>query len=95
MIAVRNDLIAEEVPLSSGQNGEVVCAKILMKDSHPLYVLAYYRPPKDTTSALDSLDQALEELQTLVDKNPRACLIVGGDFNAPGVDWTTNTVKPD
>ena len=66
-----------------------------MKDSHPLYVVAYYRPPKDTSSALDSLDQALEELQTLVDKNPRACLIVGGDFNAPGIDWTTNTVKPE
>ena len=81
MIAVKNHLVADEVPLNAGKNGEIVCAKISIEKSPPLYVCAYYRPPDDTTAAIDTLEQALDELQPRLDKNPRTCLIVAGDFN--------------
>ena len=29
------------------------------------------------------------------ESNPRTCTIVAGDFNAPGIDWESSTVKPD
>ena len=56
-----------------------------MENLQPLYVCAYYRPNKDTVSALDSLELALTELQTELDKNPIAGLIVASDLNAPSV----------
>ena len=39
--------------------------------------------------------KALEELQPRLDKNPRTCLIVAGDFNAPGIDWPQLAVKQE
>ena len=59
-----------------------------------MYVCAYYRPPSDTEDALDSLNLALEELEALVEKNPRTCIIVAGDFNAPGINWEDMTTRP-
>ena len=95
MVAIRNDVIAEEVPLQAGRDGEIVCAKINLCKAQPLYVCAYYRPPKDTAAALDNLELALEELQIKCESNPRSCIIVAGDFNAPGIDWENSTIKPD
>ena len=95
MIAVKNDLVAEEVSLNASKNGEIVCAKISIEKAPPLYIVAYYRPPNDTTTAMDALEQALEELQPRLDKNPRTCLIVAGDFNAPGIDWPQLAVKQE
>ena len=95
MVAIRKDIVATEVNLKAGTNGEVVCAKVTLEKSQPLFICAYYRPPGDNVDALDSLELALEEIQTEVNKNPRAGLVIAGDFNAPGIDWETNTVKQD
>ena len=95
MVATRKGLIAEEVPLAAGKDGEIVCAKITLANSQPLFICAYYRPPHDTVSALDSLELALDELSAKCENNPRTCVIVAGDFNAPGIDWETCTIKPD
>ena len=35
MVAVRKNLVAEEVPLKAGKNGEVVCAKIHLQNNAP------------------------------------------------------------
>ena len=72
-----------------------MCAKISLVKAPPLYVCAYYRPPGDTEEQLDSLEQAIEEIQNIIDKNPRASLVIGGDFNAPGISWEDVTVKQD
>ena len=93
MVAVRKGMIVVESHLEAGKEGEIVCAKISVEKSQPLYVCAYYRPNKDTVSALDSLELALTELQVDINKNPRAGLIVAGDFNAPGIDWENITVS--
>ena len=95
MIIVRKGIVCEEVSLKAGKDGEIVCAKISIAKSSPLYVCAYYRPPSDTENSLDSLNLALEELEEIVEKNPRTCVIVGGDFNAPGINWSDMTTKPD
>ena len=95
MVAFRKDIVAEEVSLSAGRDGELVCAKITMAKAQPLYICAYYRPPKDTATALDSLELALQELQEKCENNPRTCIIVAGDFNAPGIDWESSTIKPN
>ena len=73
MVAVRKGIIVVDKPLQAGKDGEVVCAKISMENSQPLYDCAYYRPNKDTVSALDSLELALTELQTELDKSRTYC----------------------
>ena len=95
MVIVRKGIVCEEVTLKSGKEGEVVCAKISVAKSPPMYVCAYYRPPKDTVDALDSLDNALEEIEVMIQKNPRSCVVVAGDFNAPGINWDEETIQPD
>ena len=45
MVATRKGLIAEEVPLAAGKDGEIVCAKITLANSKPLFICACYRPP--------------------------------------------------
>ena len=95
MVATRKDMVAEQVPLQAGKNGEVVCAKITLANASPLYVCAYYRPPGDTEGALNNLEEAIEELQPIFQKNPRASLVIGGDFNAPGIDWNDLKILPD
>ena len=95
MVATHKDMVTEPVPLRAGKNGEVVCAKITLSKAPPLYVCAYYRPPGDTEGALDSLEEAIEELQPQLIKNPKASLVIGGDFNAPGIDWNNLTILPD
>ena len=46
MIATKEGLTAEEVPLTAGRDGEIVCAKITLtkSKSQPLYICAYFRP---------------------------------------------------
>ena len=84
MVAMRKDLVTVEYPLSAGKEGEIFCAKVSLENSQLLYVCAYYRPNKDTVAALDNLELALEEIQTELNKNPRAGLFIVGDFNATG-----------
>ena len=70
MVAIRKNLVAVEYPLSAGKEGEIVCAKVSLEYSLPLYyyVCAYYRPNKDTVAVLDNLELAREEIQTELKK---------------------------
>ena len=95
MVATRNDMVTEQVPLQAGRNGEVVCAKVTLSNAPPLYICSYYRPPGDTESVVDSLEEAIEELQPLLQKNPRATVVIGDDFNAQGIDWNDLTILQD
>ena len=95
MVAIRKDIVPVEYPLSEGKEGEKVCAKVSLENPPPLYVCAYYRPDKDTVAALDNLELTLEEIQTELNKNPRAGLIIAGDFNAPGINWNNLTVQTE
>ena len=61
MVATRKDMVAEQVSLHAGKNGEVVCAKVTLSKASPLYVCAYYRLPFDTGCVLNSLEEAIEE----------------------------------
>ena len=47
-----------------------------------------YRQPSDhSTDQLDQLAASLDQIDNLTRNNPSATFIIGGDFNARGVDW--------
>ena len=87
LIARKKGIVADEVVLKASSTGEVVCARIKLAKTAPMYIVAYYRPPDDTENSLNSLDSALDELTEMTKNQPRSTIIVGGDFNARDIDW--------
>ena len=76
MLAMKKGIIAEEVEFKASKSGEITCAKIQLAKANPLYVCAYYRPPSNATESLDILESALEELHTIIARNPKPGIIV-------------------
>ena len=91
MIALRNDLVADEVDIEC-LTSEIVCARINIMKSCPLYVVCYYRPPDDKESC-DGLRAALQDLSLRTNKNPKSCIVVAGDFNTRDIMWETSSIK--
>jgi hypothetical protein len=92
LIAVKNSLVVDEVALES-MNSEIVCARLTLHKSSPMYILAYYRPP-DNVASVDGLEHALEDLSSLTKNNNKCCIIAAGDFNVGDIQWDTLSVKP-
>ena len=95
LIATKQGIVADEVPLKASTDGEIICTRIAMCKANPTYVCAYYRPPNDTAESLDTLQAALDEISTITRNNPKATVIVAGDFNARDIDWDSLVPTPE
>ena len=62
--------------------------KLDIKGSKTLFIGAYYRPHENDEESLNELEKSLARL------SQQHNIILGGDFNFPGWDWKTNTLKP-
>ena len=92
MIATRDSLITEDVDIVS-VSAEVIWIKVLLMDGSPLYVGAFYRQPSDHTPAqIDELEKSLDQIADKMRNEPSATVFLGGDFNAPDVDWESLSV---
>jgi len=94
MVAVRNIYAVDEVTINQ-VNCEFVCVRIAIQKSNPLYVAAYCRPPDELTAQLDGFEAVLEHLQSKLNRNGKATLLVGGDFNVGDVNWDSLAMKVD
>ena len=95
MIAYRKELVVDKVKLDNPVP-EFVAVRIGMQNSSTTYVAAYYRPPSDTIEKLDGLESALDQLQAKAQDNPKATLLIGGDFNTGGdVNWDNLTIRKE
>ena len=88
---MKSHLVAEEIEIDIGC--EIVFAKIVLKNSSPLYVGSFYRPPSDSISSLEALESALTQVTGLYKNNAKASLVIAGDFNAGDIDWELCSVK--
>ena len=52
LIATQRGIIANEVTLQVSSSGEIVCARISMAKTSPMYICAYYRPPNETSDSI-------------------------------------------
>ena len=66
-------------------------ATITLKDHSKLVVGSFYRPPNQGVSPILELESQLSEITDTFRNNP----ILGGDFNAEGIDWETGLVPDD
>ena len=86
LLAVRRELLSVAINLT--HNTEIIAAK-LTYDKTPIVVSACYRNPRATDAEMSELCGALNTLSN-IDK--KATVWIGGDFNLPDIDWSTNTV---
>ena len=61
-----------------------------MTNVRKIIVGSYYRPPNDTGYALDQLNTSLDR----INKNSKATVILGGDFNLRHINWSTPSTTP-
>ena len=74
---------------------ESVWAIITLKDLSKLVVGSFYRPPDRGIQPLLDLEIELAQISEKIRNNPKTTLILGGDFNAGGINWDNCTVDHD
>ena len=90
-LAHKKDLIITEIPeVIQNSNNEFLLAKLETDKNPPLFLGVFYRPTDNNQQPLIELQNQIHHL-TSRSKLPH--LIIGGDFNAPSINWETNTVK--
>ena len=74
---------------------ESVWAIITLKDLSKLVIGSFYRPPDKGIQPLVDLEMELTQISEKFKNNPKTTLILGGDFNAGGINWDLCTVDHD
>jgi len=89
-IAIKDCYISEALN-DADADAEIIWAKVTIDNAKPLVIGSFYRPPGDNVAKLENLGSSLDNLQkSCKDKT----IHLGGDFNAPGIDWESNSVTP-
>ena len=71
-------------------NCEIVWAKVQISASKSLTLGCFYRPPDSKISTSEELVKSLD----LMPKKSNQTIVLGGDFNLPGIDWDNGVVNP-
>ena len=98
LIALKTHYVVDEVELVN-IDCEVVWAKIALTGSPPLYIASFYRPEhkpgESNIASLEALEKSLDLIAALTKNNTKSTILIGGDFNADGIDWDAGLVKSD
>ncbi len=90
MVAVRSDLIIQEIALES--HAEITTAEITVSNGPPLVVASVYRPPKHGDVANNYTNNLTTDLYELSDKYHENTIWVSGDTNLPDIDWENGAI---
>ena len=71
-------------------NCEILWAKVQISASKSLTLGCFYRPPDSKISTSEELVKYLD----LMPKKSNQTIVLGGDFNLPGIDWDNGVVNP-
>ena len=86
-VATSDRIISYEIP-DLDTDCEIILAGLHFSGSKPFYLASFYKPPNKTSQPLEDLASSYNKLITL-HKRPSPNIIIGGDFNLPGIDWET------
>ena len=92
MITLKSQYVADEIDLKL--DGEIAWATIALANNHPMYIGVFYNNDGSSDN-VDNLEKSLDEINTITKNDPRAFVSIGGDFNAPGVDWDSCFITPE
>ena len=89
LIAVRTNLKSFIVPELT-TDCEIIWAGVKLLGRKTLYLCSYYRPKTSDEPSFNKLRDSLARAMQI----PNVSILMGGDFNFPGWDWNTLTLKP-
>ena len=84
-VATSDRIISYEI-LVLDTDCEMILAGLHFSGSKPIYLASFYDPPITTSKPLEALESSYNKLITL-HKRSSPNIIIGGDFNLPGIDW--------
>ena len=91
-IAHKSELSVTEIK-KTDDNCELVMGNVKLAGGEVLLICSYYRPPDCNPTPIKTLAKNLESsIFNRTDHTPR--VVLGGDFNAPDIDWGVPTIKP-
>ena len=76
-------------PIPTDQDCELLWVRIKIKRNRSLLVGAYYRPDVSDKVSLPLMKTSAQHAMN----TRNAVVVLGGDFNFPGWDWNTKTLK--
>ena len=71
-------------------NCELVACSTILKNGKKLFIISFYRP-NDSNLHLDEFFKAIDLIYSTCDD---PLLLIGGDFNLPGIDWVNSMHVP-
>ena len=90
LIAVKEEYNSEEAP-ELDTKCEIVWAKLNLIGNGTVYICSYYRRLVSDEASIDEFETSL--MRACAIRN--ATVVIGGDFNFPGFDWKTKSLKPN
>ena len=82
-IMVKDTLLSSQV--DTGASCEIVWTCIRNKTAQTLIIGSFYCPSQSPISVLEELAKSIEYIKA---EYPLSKVILAGDFNSPGIDWT-------
>ena len=89
LIAVCSEIVSSACPYLD-TDCELLWVQIDLTGAKSLYIGAFYRPPDSDVTTLENLDHSLQRLTHRTNVN----IWLGGDFNAPHINWPLLEVTP-
>ncbi|MEW8547734.1 MAG: endonuclease/exonuclease/phosphatase family protein, partial [Candidatus Thiodiazotropha sp.] len=89
LIAIKEEFNSEDVP-ELDASCEVIWARIKLVGNGTVYLCSYYRYHVSDDASVSELESSIARARTI----RNATLVIGGDFNFPGWDWKTKTLRP-
>ena len=92
MIAINSEITSSEIRPNKTSHSEILWAKIHCSGHKDILIAACYRPDVSDKESITDLRASIE---SLMDNRKRQCgMMIGGDFNLPGWDWSVPELKP-
>ena len=89
LLAIKSNIIAEEITTQSNFNIESVFCKIVTPNSTPLIVGSIYRPPNTN---LEYMKNLCSQLNFIYKNHKNSANWIMGDFNLPDINWKNYTI---
>ena len=91
-VAAKRDLIISDLVALDIDDLETSWNSIQLKGRKQLIIGSFYRPPKSRNETLAKLVETFDKIQNLYGNST---IVLGGDFNLPGVNWDTGQISPN
>ena len=86
-ILVKDTISSSQISIDSSL--EIVWVRLHLRNKNDLIVGSFYCPPNSSPTVLDNLSSSIADIKS---KYPHSKILLGGDFNCPGIDWEHGTL---